>query len=328
MPKFNTTLGCEDASWIWQRKTVTFSVPVEDAKHHEFNYYGEGRSGTALIITSGDANATEVVYEMTLRSDKQQIADQYFKFTTTEVSGGEQAIQRSVATLSAQNTGGFGAPIGCMRSDVIMRVPPNLKGLKIHARGPVHLQFAHCTHSDLILDELDVILEATERNNMLLPHASLRARHTTLRAYNGWVVGEVPLVDKVSLLTDFGRAVSNLKVYPVERKHCMDPTAQLETLTGVGRTDIDYIDNAKEGHRPIDASHISQDGGDLYLTYKKAKFNGFIERESRSFTGHNINNAIPKPGATGDDAKSWVGDKQGGDKLTAKSSLGWIGLYF
>jgi hypothetical protein len=117
--------------------------------------------------------------------------------------------------------------------------------------------------------------------------------------------------------TQEGDAIVNLAVEPYGSIDLIDTKASLMTLAGTGRSDYTY--QASVPKRPIDSVHRVQNGGDLYLTYKKAQFSGPVDLDVKSYS---LSNVASKNGVR------YVGEIDGEDKLEVHNSGGWLGLYF
>ena len=63
-------------------------------------------------------------------------------------------------------------------------------------------------------------------------------------------------------------------------------------------------------------------GGQLYLTYKDAAFNGTVDLNAKSFSATGLQNAFKQDGGS-----PYVGSKEGADRMLVKSNA-WVGLYF
>jgi hypothetical protein len=120
--------------------------------------------------------------------------------------------------------------------------------------------------------------------------------------------------------TQEGDATINIQAYPYTTDANLLSPATLETLSGTGRTDVTYTSTGGP-HRPIADMHRVQNGGDIYLTYKKARFNGLVDVDAKSYSLSNVQS--DDQGET-----RYVGDREGGDKLEVHDGGGWVGLYF
>ena len=94
------------------------------------------------------------------------------------------------------------------------------------------------------------------------------------------------------------------------------------TTTGAGRADVFFVNHADGQHRPIDATHVVAMGGELYLRYKDAAFNGPVDLNAKSFAAEGLQNAFKQDGGS-----PYVRSKEGADRMLVKSNS-WVGLYF
>jgi len=200
----------------------------------------------------------------------------------------------------------------------------------VAAHAPMHLQFDSA--SNINLDDLLVTMFSMNKNNMILPHQSVRANRMSLEVYRGWIVGDVMVVNNTSITTQRGDGVISLRAHPTApgNSNFPDP-ASLRTTTGAGRSNIFYI-TPKAFKRPIHNVHTSSRNGDVYLNYREAEYSGRIELGSASYTATGIHSFVKSAnGDSGDDQNlkwtHWAGDQNGGDMVYIKSR-GWTGLYF
>ena len=134
-------------------------------------------------------------------------------------------------------------------------------------------------------------------------------------------MGDVSIVDALAVNTKGGSAVTNLRIMP-EPSLDLASVVSLQTMSGSGRTDIIYVNNHPDLHRPISSTHKSSGEGDVYLDYTKAEFSGLVDlRGVRSWGASGL-----RGGERLGDPR-WVGDKDGADRIIASSS-GWIKLSF
>ena len=321
MPVFGTSLGCMDAPHLYNGSKVTFTASI-NSQHldHAFNTRG-GAVGT-VTLADGEADAQEIMYEMVLRAnDEALLKDVYFEYPEYN---DDNTVTRSRVSMTTPYS-----PAGsCIRFDVTMYVPPNLKKLHVALHTTAHVQFAPGAHINT--EDLFVTLFSTDSNNIIAPAEHVTSQRQTLEIYNGWIVGDASIVKETSITTQRGDGVANVKLHPALPSDSSTPEpATLRTTTGAGRSDFFYI-GEKAFKRPIDSIHVSSRNADVYLTYSGAEFSGQIAMSSKSFSmtgaqriapGHSIGN--PKPSTW----THYAGDINGGDKISV-SSRGWTGLYF
>ncbi|EPQ57512.1 hypothetical protein GLOTRDRAFT_99434 [Gloeophyllum trabeum ATCC 11539] len=331
MPVYSTSLGCmaPAANLLYNSTSkLTYILPVDsDDQEHTLDIRG-GAVGT-LVLAPYPAEAREqsaIKYEISIRADDEAL----FEFVQVNpAADGSKFTMKSpiIALMPLEHRK------SCMRYDMTVFIPQSLKSVEIKTSAPTHIKFADVPET-VILDELNIrmfSMSAVTGENMLLPNMNIRAKDYKLEVYAGWIVGDVPIVESTSLSTWRGNGVLNARVQPVDVQPGYDedddvpefPTAKLNTHTGSGRTDITYLQ--PRIHRPIHSKHESSSNGELYLTYKDSGFSGPVNVKAKNFSLRNVQGGMGS-GQTMDDR--WVGDKEGSDKLTVKSDLGWVGLYF
>ncbi|CAL1707388.1 unnamed protein product [Somion occarium] len=319
MPEYSTSLGCEKGKYFFEdQQQVSYNVGINVGKaDHSIDVRG-GAVGT-LVIAQGEAGSTNVKYEMTLRSDKQDLAS---KFSVTHPSMEEIEEGSSHSRLLLTTPGVIVE--SCMRYDIKLFVPPQLKRLHIQTHATTHIKFDD--NGNIDLDRLFITMYTSNPGNLLLPNANINAKASTFELTQGWLVGQTNLLERTVVLTQRGNAVTNLHVHPVPSLEDTPAVALLETTTGAGRTDIFYENDSGSPHRPIQSTHRSSRNGDLYLTYKQAEFNGKVKLDAKSYSATGLRGGLD--GRTNGTELPWVGNPDGGDSLTVSSPRGWVGLYF
>jgi len=315
MPAFSTSLGCLAAPHIYNSSKTVFTARIDTQNlEHIFDITG-GAVGT-VVIAEGSAELTdEIKYEMTLRTDDADLLHNV-QIHYPEIDGTNLGNRLLISTphLASPST-------SCMRFDIKMFVPPNLKRLNIGSHTTTQIQFD--SDANLDLDVLFVTLYSPSENNMILPNQNIRGHQMSLEVYRGWVVGDVSIVSNTAITTQRGDGVTNVRLHPTLPADPGFPEpASLSTLTGAGRTDIFYI-TPKAFKRPIHNTHTSSRNADMYLTYREAEYSGRIELKSGSYSATGIRPLHEE----GSEWTHWVGDKDGLDRITVKSR-GWTGLYF
>lgn len=326
MPAYSTSLGCLAAPYMYNgTETLTVKVPMDtDRFDHAFDIRGSA-VGT-FVIAEGSSDSSEVEYKIAIRSDNETLLEHVsLRYPTTEEDTSVESSRLLITTPRTEPSSR-----SCMRFDITMYIPRNLKKLHVAAHSPVHVQFDPETR--IQLDDLFVTLAAMDSNNMILPHENVKADKMTLEVYRGWVVGNAAIVNSTAITTQRGDGVANVRIHPVSPADPAVPDpAFLQTTTGAGRTDIFYVNDKSFPHRPIRSVHMSSRNADMYLTYQEAEFTGLVELNSKSYTATGLKPMGIHPGNDeGSDGSPkwthWSGDKDGGDTIFVKSR-GWTGLY-
>ncbi|KAJ7783021.1 hypothetical protein B0H16DRAFT_1403392 [Mycena metata] len=316
MPEFGTSLGCVDAPYIYSGVPTAFDVPVGLEADHGFDTRG-GAVGTVTVL-EGAPTATKVKYEVTLRSNDKALLDGLILDHPVDQDVAVKDSHLLIVTTHPSET-------TCIRYDVKMFVPPNLKKLHLASHTVTHVQFDPESHVQL--DDFFVTLFSSKRENMILPHANLHSDNLSLEIFDGWLVGDVSIDSLTKLTTQRGRGVMNVRVHPTPASDPASPqVASLRTTSGSGRTDVFYIEHDAHVHRPMSNVHMSSMNADMYLTYRDSHYSGLVELSAQSYTGVNLQKVTAEPDP---DQKwtHWFGDEQGKDELVVKSR-GWAGLYF
>jgi hypothetical protein len=296
-PTFGASLACASAPFIYNSSAVSISVPVGQRFEHAVDIRG-GAVGTILLVQAKD-NVPEVRYEVTIRSDVQDILDE------VQIYYSKSKEERSMLTIYTP----YIAPgLACMRYDITVYIPPALKKFGLGPHTPTHVKFDPKSHFEL--DDLFVTLYAMSKQNLIISTEDVSATHLSLEVFRGWITGEVSIVDSTSINTQRGDGVIDVSVLPAPSSKTPPATAILRSATGKGRTDITYINKKAYPHRPISSSHLSARNGELFLTYRDAKFNGLVDLEANDYAAK---------GLQGDENTYWVGNKGGGDALSVNS---------
>lgn len=314
MPVFSESLGCSDASFVYNGGETSISVPVGNKNDHALDIHG-GSIGT-VFVTEAPADITEVQYKVTISSNDQSLLDKIL--LQYPVTGDSVIFSRLLVRTAHLERDSA----SCLRHDVTMYVPRNVK--KLHILGHATSQIKFDPHARLDLDDTYVTLYSLDKRNMILPSENLRATKLALELTRGWAVGHVSAVSAVTLTSQRGDAVLNVHVHPTAPVDPLNPDpVTLHTTTGAGRTDIFFINDKAFPHRPIKSVHSSSRNADVHLTYKEAEFSGNIELDSGSF---DISGASAYDQNDGP-YTHWVGNKSGKDEMRVKSR-GWTGLHF
>lgn len=317
MPVYSSSLGCLDAQHLYMGDTNTYVVPMDPNRFdHSVDFHGAA-VGT-LVIAQGKQGSNEVRFKMSVRTDDEDLLSEvsvtYPPHEEIESGKAHSRIQLSTPPSLGSS---------CMRYDATLYIPPNLKKLHIQAHSIAHIRFDDSAQIDL--EKLFITLYTTNKNNMILPNAGIRANEMSLEMIRGWLVGELNLVNSTVISTQRGDATTNLRVLPISTGYDPIP-AVFESITGAGRTDLFYITDHGAPHRPIDSTHRSSRNGNLYLTYKDAEFSGQVKLKVKSYTAFGLQGSVNGPNK--DIEPPWYGHKNGKDRLNIQSVNGWVGLYF
>ncbi|KAH9914027.1 uncharacterized protein B0H18DRAFT_1087931 [Fomitopsis serialis] len=255
MPEFSKSLPCVNAPHLYQgSEKITYSVPVDSEGQHSIDF--RGKAVGTLVIAQGDYDASDVTYQMTVRTNNQALLD----LVTVQYPSKDDG--ENLASRLRLSTPQFGTE-SCMRYDMTVYVPYTVRRLDIAARTTTQVKFDD--ESNLDLDSLSIRVTGSDDTSMILPHRGVHASALTMDLQRGWLVGDPPA------------------------------DAHLTTSTGNGRTDVFYVSHPGHPHRPIDSTHRVQGTGDLYLTYKDAAFSGTVDLATRSFTASGpLHDAIPR----------------------------------
>jgi hypothetical protein len=326
MPQFSTSLGCLNAPYIYNSSEVHISIPLA-TRSGSSSFDVRGGSVGTITIADADAGATEIKYEITIRATQEDLLQKLnIVYPDANADG---SITRSRLIL---DTPSIIDETQCMRYDVKMYLPANLKKMHVQAHAVAHAQFAPGTRGGASMEQLKVTLYALNQNNLLVPSAEVAVQNLQLEVYRGWLVGEAQIVDNLSIETQRWDAVANVKIAPAPPADPAHPSkAMLRTATGAGRADFVYL-GSNAFIRPIQAMHTSSRNADMYLTYRGSGFNGKIGMDSKSYTmtGAQKFKASMMRRDEESTPSQWThfyGDPDGGDEITV-NSRGWTGLYF
>ncbi|KAL1714227.1 hypothetical protein EV715DRAFT_295311 [Schizophyllum commune] len=320
LESFGEVLGCLDAPYLYNSsELVRYAVPLGSDADHALDVHGDA-VGT-IILDVGEADATEVVYEFTLRTNNAQLLD----LVSTRQPRLELGDNRMLLSTPRLGDGNF----SCIRFDMVVRIPPNLKKLHVASHSTTHVRFA--PSAEIHLETLFVTLYDMDSRNRVLPNRALQADAISLEVYGGGILGSIAAVERASLKTQRGDGLMHVTVHPIQRD---GGPVSFSTTTGGGRTNIAWIGNEAVERRPIRGTHISSRGGDMNLDYHDAGFEGLVQMDCRTYSASALH-AIEEPkieegqgeGGMPSDPRwtHYVGDREGEDRLYIESS-GWAGL--
>ncbi|KAI5832145.1 hypothetical protein K523DRAFT_350114 [Schizophyllum commune Tattone D] len=320
MADAGSALGCLYAPYFYNSSAVVrYAVPLGDDADHALDLHGDAVGIMTLDV--GDADATEVVYEFSLRTDDAQLLD-LVSIRLPQLDLGDDRMLFSTPHHGDGNS-------SCIRFDMVVRIPPNLEKLHVASHSTTHVRFA--PGAEIRLETLFVTLFDMDSRNRILPELTLQADAISLEVYSGGILGAIAVVDKASLKTQRGGGVMHIEAHPIPLGS--NPVS-FGTITGEGRTQIAWlVDNTTE-HRPIRGTHISTRGGDVRLDYRSAGFEGLVQMDSKTYSASALH-AIEEPsveegqgeGGMPSDPRwtHYAGDPEGEDRMYIESG-GWTGL--
>jgi hypothetical protein len=185
MAEYSTALGClpDAAPHLYNGSALAYTVAPDADGAHALELRGGG-VGTVFIAAAAP-EATGVEYELTLRSSSPTLlAESVVRLP--DAGAGASAMRVS----SPVNTGA-----GCVRADVVLRVPRGLKALRVFSDAPAHVKFAEGTEAVQGLQDLEVSLDARSKINLLLSSADVRAARLALTIARGWLDGGVSIAE-------------------------------------------------------------------------------------------------------------------------------------
>jgi hypothetical protein len=184
MPQYGTSLACpeSEAKHLWLNGTTTRHVPVDHEGKHSFDIRGLAE-GT-ILIASTNATATELQYDVTIRTNNaDSLRDIMDKFPTAK-DNERNADSRAIVSTPGLLGGG-----ACMRYDIVIRVPVTVKKLHIQAHTKAHIKFAEGAHAVRTLEDLYVTSYAMAKGNLIVAHEDLRASRIKIVSREGYIVG-------------------------------------------------------------------------------------------------------------------------------------------
>ncbi|KAH9930662.1 uncharacterized protein B0H18DRAFT_1209253 [Fomitopsis serialis] len=308
IPEYNTSLGCLNASYASES---TFEIPVSSEGAHLIEVTGS-IVGT-LVIAQADESATQVQYEMKVMADEER--------TFNVIKREERPNAMSLHTI------GLSAPEShpCQRFDITVRVPPTVRHLTVKTEGTTHVLFGR--QSSLSLSSLDLDLQSTATDNMLLSHMGVQADTMTFAMGGGWLMGNLLLTQNMSLLQS-GRSAMLVDVVPSNSPDLASVPAVLRTECGPGRSHITHRSISRAAHRPIDSVHRAQHGGQLEIDYKGTAFDGSVKVTAQSLRANGKLSGTVKKGERASHKTLWVGDAEGTDRVEVENPKGYVSLNF
>ncbi|TFY50275.1 hypothetical protein EVJ58_g11116, partial [Rhodofomes roseus] len=189
MPEFSKSLPCANAPHLYQgSEKITYSVPVDSEGQHTIDI--RGKAVGTLVIAQGDYEASDLTYQMTVRTNNQALLD------LVSVQYPSKDDGESIASKMELSTPLFGTE-SCMRYDMTVYVPYTVRELNVQARTTTQIKFDD--ESNLDLDSLKIRVTALDDTSMILPHRGVHASALTLDLQRGWLVGDVTIENEANL---------------------------------------------------------------------------------------------------------------------------------
>ncbi|PPQ99757.1 hypothetical protein CVT24_009660 [Panaeolus cyanescens] len=337
LPEFGG-VGCANAPFIYNGSEVTMRHALSDDSDHAFIITGKG-SGTVTIF-GGDEDATDVRYDMTVRTnDKKFIDDISFPGPSWHDGSnipGRLVLETTMFTLLK--------PELCQRFDIRVTLPPNLRNFTVYSHTITHIQVdesARLLAGDITLAVSNPWHEP-EKAAIIKIHDKMISKNIHLMMEgNGFIIGGFAVQDFAKVTTKGVNATANVKITPgiLERSSdSEDDTpspAVVRTEVGSGRADFTVLEGAG-AKRPLDiVHHSSSSSSNMYLHYEKSGFSGKISLDSRTYTAYNMQrmsdnpDTFPKkrPDTSIPRWNYYVGDEAGEDRMVVDTA-NWVGLYF
>ncbi|KAI5121974.1 hypothetical protein M0805_002044 [Coniferiporia weirii] len=312
MPEYSTSLGCLDAPHFYEdnHEGIFYTIPVGEHRDHDL-LIGGGAVGTLVLAPSTSVD-NDIRIRATVRSnDASAIAGVVVQTPASGSAPPAGARGTSYFSLSTPAE----VPGKCARYDVTVYIPLALHRLRIAASSVVQVKYDF--GDDVrVMSELDITLSSAAGTNLLLPSDRIIVEDSVLDMSGGYAVGTVSVLNSTTIDTRSGDATA---VLTLSATRLDGSYVYVSTLTGTGRSDFVYVNPL---HRAVHSEHTSYGLSDseLRLTYDKARFNGRVEVDARSYSMRGVQSG-------GRDGERWVGDKDAGDLLKV-STKGWVGIYF
>ncbi|KAH8828304.1 hypothetical protein DL96DRAFT_1602620 [Flagelloscypha sp. PMI_526] len=325
-PVYSESLGCHNAPFIYNSSSFSLFSPMgKDNNNHVLDI--KGLAVGTISLARGDDDLKEVMYEITIRTNDEERLDG-IHITQPHITDDSETVLTSRLMINT----GFVKPESedsCVRFDIVLYMPPSLEKIHVASHAAqTHVRFDPDVDME-VLKSLFVTLYSTSSQNLILPHERLRSPKMSLEVFNGWIVGDILVHDDTKIKTQRGHGVTDVKVHASGSPS--DTPASLYTVTGGGRTDIEYVGGSER--RAMRNVHLSTDpDAKMFLKYSDAAFSGRIEMGAPKFESPKIQ---PLESTVGieehDDSimhRQWThyyNDVNGPDELNI-DSRGWAAL--
>jgi hypothetical protein len=190
MPEYEKSLTCTaaDAKHLYNGTVLTHSLPLGAGRFdHALDIRGSA-VGT-IIVTAAPSTAKDITLTLSLRATSESLNDLVdVRMPVADEADGTSSDSRFVLNTPRGLSAG-----DCMRFDVTLALPRNLKKLHIQTHTLTHIKFAEGMELDI--DALYVTMFAMSTDNLLLAHSGVRAQNLALESTRGWIVGDVNILE-------------------------------------------------------------------------------------------------------------------------------------
>lgn len=306
--------GCynEPSSPVLNGSQVLMYIPTGQAGQHIFTIQG-GASGQITLASAPDNTAQEIVYDIVIQSNPPSLEKVTFsQLPPGPVIGPSTDFVIDTPTTMVQTSPT--APPACMRFDVTMYIPRNLRQLTVNVSTPVQINFSPQAHVEL--DNLSISITSTHPKCRIDSSGSLQAAFLDIEMDTGLIQGPISIGESTKITNWNGEI--ELDTIPNAPRDLLNPSTALLQTTSYGKVTIRYLRNFAYRRRPIQSWHTMgiQDTSIGSFDYGCSGFNGLLFSNS---TNYNITNASYWPQKEGPSGNaSWpiiIGNRTGGDEI-------------
>jgi hypothetical protein len=317
--------GCynEPSSSVLNGSQVLLQVPPGQAGQHTFTLQG-GASGHLTLASSPDPNSPVITYDIVIQSNPPSL-DKVSFFQPPPGSIVSPSTDFLIDTPTTMVQTSLTDPPACMRFDITMYIPRNLRQLTVRVSTPVQITFSPQAHIEL--DNLSLFMTSPHPKCRIDAFESLQATSLTVEMNTGLVQGLLSITES-SEITNWNGSIE-LDIIPNPSRNFFNASTALLRTTTYGKVDIRYIRNQAFRRRPIESWHTMgiQATSIGSFDYGCSGFNGLLYSNS---TDYNITNAkFWKTKANPSGQNPWpiiIGNKTGEDRVYIVSGSGSIVL--
>lgn len=240
------------------------------------------------LASSPDPSDTSVTYDFFIEGNPELLS----KFRSINPSNGPITTPQTnfvINTPAFNNPGSNGSP-SCMRFDITVYIPSNLKKLVVNISTPVQITISPQGH--VALDEVSISLSNAHPNCRIEASESLQARRLTVEMSRGIIEGAISIGDYAEITNWSGQI--KLDTIPNASFNLSSPsTARLLTTTTNGGVEIRYFWNRAHRKRRIESYHTTGTATSVgRFNYGSSGFRGQL---SVNLTSYNVTDMSWKP---------------------------------